>query len=367
MFVNFILGSIQNCCLELPSNQSSSQSFKSNSKHTAVSVDLEGTFERHCRGRLQCIIINMFKTAAFLDLRDNDAHDRRRLLNVGDKSAMCEIDFLCHLKVNQFLCISERPSEDFETIDGDLSTSVRNIIASIPKNAQHKQQISPNSTVLGGTHYIGAEMKVSGRGSVPSRLERLQKKIECLKECANNSNALEVVALAGICCPQGITQRMTNDICNLVCNERYAEKYADLHVLYKKKRLFLFKLEQAAEHIEVLEQKVNTHHQAAERIERLEQKVNHEMVEMREIRKTLHTILGRLPPAGLYADQMTGRHGDKNQKWLCGPHVEKMATSPRPSWESRIISAGTKIRNEFVPHMWAKWLHHPYRLGGPQR
>ena len=31
------------------------------------------------------------------------------------------------------------------------------------------------------------------------------------------------------------------------------------------------------------------------------------------------------------------------------------------------LSAGTKPRNGYVGHMWAKWLHHPCRLGGPQR
>ena len=61
------------------------------------------------------------------------------------------------------------------------------------------------------------------------------------------------------------------------------------------------------------------------------------------------------------------QRGDKNQKWLCGPHVGKVATSPLPSWGSPTPSVGTKIRNVYVAHMWAKWLHHPCRLGGPQR
>ena len=60
------------------------------------------------------------------------------------------------------------------------------------------------------------------------------------------------------------------------------------------------------------------------------------------------------------------QRGDKKQKWLRGPHVGKVATSPLPSWGSPTLSAGTKIRNGYVAHMWAKWLHHPYRLGGPQ-
>ena len=38
--------------------------------------------------------------------------------------------------------------------------------------------------------------------------------------------------------------------------------------------------------------------------------------------------------------------GDKNQKWLRGPHVGKVATSPLPSWGSPTLSAGTKIRNK---------------------
>ena len=57
---------------------------------------------------------------------------------------------------------------------------------------------------------------------------------------------------------------------------------------------------------------------------------------------------------------------DKNQKWLRGPHVGKMAKSPLPSWESPTLSAGTKIRNGYVAHMRAKCLHQPCRLEGPQ-
>ena len=61
------------------------------------------------------------------------------------------------------------------------------------------------------------------------------------------------------------------------------------------------------------------------------------------------------------------QRGDTNRKWPCGPHVGKVGTSPPPSWGSPTPSAGTKIRNTFVAHMWAKWRHHPSRLGGPQR
>ena len=92
---------------------------------------------------------------------------------------------------------------------------------------------------------------------------------------------------------------------------------------------------------------------------------------------------------------------DKNQKWLRGPHVGKVATSPLPSWGSPTLSPGPKIRNGYWPtfeqsgyitpavlgvpnavlgsatlsagtkprngyggHVWAKWLHHPCRLEG---
>ena len=65
---------------------------------------------------------------------------------------------------------------------------------------------------------------------------------------------------------------------------------------------------------------------------------------------------------------------DKNQKWLCCPHVGKVATAPLLYWGSPTLflgyaplSAGTKPRNGYVGHMWAKWLVHPYRLGDPQR
>ena len=59
--------------------------------------------------------------------------------------------------------------------------------------------------------------------------------------------------------------------------------------------------------------------------------------------------------------------GDNNAKWLLGPHVGKVATSPRPSWGSPTLNTGTRIRNGYLAHMWAKWLHHLCRLGGPQR
>ena len=59
--------------------------------------------------------------------------------------------------------------------------------------------------------------------------------------------------------------------------------------------------------------------------------------------------------------------GAKNQKWLRGPHVGKVATSPLPSWGSPTPSARTKMRNGYVAHMCAKWLQHPCYLGGPQR
>ena len=58
--------------------------------------------------------------------------------------------------------------------------------------------------------------------------------------------------------------------------------------------------------------------------------------------------------------------GDKNQKWLCCPHVGKVATSPLLSWESSKLSAGTKIRHVCVADKWARWLHCPCPLGGPQ-
>ena len=61
------------------------------------------------------------------------------------------------------------------------------------------------------------------------------------------------------------------------------------------------------------------------------------------------------------------QRGDKKQKWLCGPHVGKKATSALPSWGSPTLNAGTKIRNGYVPHMWAKRLDHPFHLGGSQR
>ena len=61
------------------------------------------------------------------------------------------------------------------------------------------------------------------------------------------------------------------------------------------------------------------------------------------------------------------QRGANNQKWLCGPHVGKVAPSPLPSWGSPTLSARPKIRNGYMAHMWAKWLYHPCYRGGPQR
>ena len=50
-------------------------------------------------------------------------------------------------------------------------------------------------------------------------------------------------------------------------------------------------------------------------------------------------------------------HEDKNHKWLCGPHVSKVAISPVPTLRSPTLSAGTKNGDGYVAHMWVKWLH----------
>ena len=34
------------------------------------------------------------------------------------------------------------------------------------------------------------------------------------------------------------------------------------------------------------------------------------------------------------------QRGEKNLKWLSGPHVGKVATSPLPSWGSSTLSVG---------------------------
>ena len=60
------------------------------------------------------------------------------------------------------------------------------------------------------------------------------------------------------------------------------------------------------------------------------------------------------------------QRGDNNQKWLCGPDVIKGATLPLSSWGSTTLSGGTKIKNGYVAHMRAKWLHHTCRFGGPE-
>ena len=74
---------------------------------------------------------------------------------------------------------------------------------------------------------------------------------------------------------------------------------------------------------------------------------------------------GYITPAVLGVPNAQG--GDNNEKWLLGPHVGKGATSTLLSWGSPTLNAGTTMRNGYLAHMWAKWLHHPCRLGGPQR
>ena len=59
--------------------------------------------------------------------------------------------------------------------------------------------------------------------------------------------------------------------------------------------------------------------------------------------------------------------GNKNEKQLCSPNVENVAASPLPSQGSPTLMAGTKMRINYAAQMWTKWLHHPLRLRGPQR
>ena len=61
-----------------------------------------------------------------------------------------------------------------------------------------------------------------------------------------------------------------------------------------------------------------------------------------------------------------GQQGVPKQKWLPGPHVGKEATSPLPSRRSPMVNKGSQNRNGYLGHMWAKRLHHPCRLEGPQ-
>ena len=74
--------------------------------------------------------------------------------------------------------------------------------------------------------------------------------------------------------------------------------------------------------------------------------------------------VGKVATSPLPAWGSNAQSGDKSNKWRCGPHVGKVATSPLLSWGPPTPSVGTKIRNCYVAHMWAKCLHHPCRLGG---
>ena len=48
-----------------------------------------------------------------------------------------------------------------------------------------------------------------------------------------------------------------------------------------------------------------------------------------------------------------------------GPYMGKVATSPLPPWGSPPLQSGG-AKSE-VAHRWARWLHHPCRLGDPHR
>ena len=60
------------------------------------------------------------------------------------------------------------------------------------------------------------------------------------------------------------------------------------------------------------------------------------------------------------------QRGDKIERWPPAPDVGKLATSPLPSQRSPMLSSGSKNKNGYLPHIWAKWLHQPCRLWGLQ-
>ena len=72
------------------------------------------------------------------------------------------------------------------------------------------------------------------------------------------------------------------------------------------------------------------------------------------------------PPLASWGSPMLTA-GTKKQIWLPGQLVGKVATCPLPSWVSRTMIAGTKNRNGYLAHMRPNWLNHPCQLGGPQR
>ena len=61
-----------------------------------------------------------------------------------------------------------------------------------------------------------------------------------------------------------------------------------------------------------------------------------------------------------------GSQSSAGGQWLPGPYVGKVATSPLPSWGSPRLNGGTKVRDGYLPRMWAIWLLHRCRLEGPQ-
>ena len=77
--------------------------------------------------------------------------------------------------------------------------------------------------------------------------------------------------------------------------------------------------------------------------------------------------VGKVATSPLRSWGSTTLNVDNNHKWLSGPHAGKVATSPLPSWGSPTVSAWTTITNGYLVHMQEKWIHHPCPLGGPQR
>ena len=58
------------------------------------------------------------------------------------------------------------------------------------------------------------------------------------------------------------------------------------------------------------------------------------------------------------------QRADKNQKRLPSPQWGKVVILPLPSQGCPTLDAATRIKNGYLAHMWAKWLHHTCLLGG---
>lgn len=195
----------------------------------------------------------MFRDNVF---RFEDGESQCRLFTAKGKH-LCEIDFLAHLRVDQQLRILDAPSDSrFEIVHGSLQSCVEKLKKSQVPGAAGGEFL-PEQTAERATHYIVCETKMSGKKSIPSRLEQLEAHLCFLlnrKELAvNGDTALSVFALAGLCVPTNMKSAPENIFNFLNSN---ATTHPLSHAMMKEECLFVFRSDTISDRMQGLEQHV---------------------------------------------------------------------------------------------------------------